>query len=269
MDTFKKRWQNFLSLIFDPWTLCFLIATTVLIILGHGQQNVTVSTMFTVLITLSSAVLGGRAAKHWVDITEGGVVKARGKSAVRGLKLLFGNVTSLDQRLERFLGHCEKDQPLEIIKTWIEEVSERTRLIAEEVVSSIENWTDIIPEADIKTHIGELSALTAKLDRKEAELKEIQEELNQTKDTAKEEREKLRKGIHDKEKEMADLQEQVRKSRISFGTGVYSSGGTLTVPPSASYEYMPFSSKLHLGADIFKIKPHDSEKENEKEKNEK
>jgi hypothetical protein len=27
MESFKKRWSIFLGILFDPWTLCFLIAT--------------------------------------------------------------------------------------------------------------------------------------------------------------------------------------------------------------------------------------------------
>jgi len=253
MKTLWEKWKLFIGLIFDPWTLCFLIATTLIIYLSHSQTDPTVTNLFTVLITLSSAVLGGRFTKQWTDITEGGVVVARGKAAVRGLKLLLNNIVSLDKRLQQLLARSQGDKKYasKVITTFFEEIRERCSILADEAVSSIENWTDIIPEADVKTHIGAISALGAELEGKEVELRELQGEFSQAKDIAEDDKRKLRDGIREKEKEIAKLEDELRSSRINFGAPLGITNPAGITQPSSNYlnvlSLTPNSLKIPTG----------------------
>lgn len=219
MKSLSKKWELFWNIIFDPWTLCLLIATIILICMSHSQtsSNSATATLLTILITLSSTVLGGRITKQWFDITEGGVLIARGKSAVRGLKLLLKSIISLDKRVQNYLTKTHSQKAPEVVITWLEEIRERCNILAEESVNSIENWTDIVPEADVKTHIGIISELRFKLENNEKDLKSLGIELTQTKDKSKEERKQLQHSILDKEKEIAKLQEELWKRQTGFG----------------------------------------------------
>ena len=69
----------------------------------------------------------------------------------------------------------EKDYKL-IVKNF-EEVIEKSIIIEEEVLSSMENWTDIIPEvADLKSLIGTVSQFKERETELEKELISLQKE---------------------------------------------------------------------------------------------
>ncbi len=222
MDSFLKKWGVFVSIILDPWTLCFIILT---IFLGYHitlQKDPTILTLFSILLSLSSAVVGARILKEWVDITEGGIVVARGKSAVRGLKLLLNSIIALDKRIDQFSQQeHNKETITPIIINIIDELRGRCNLMAEEAVNSIENWTDIIPEADVKSQIGIISELKSNLESSNLDLGSLKKELSDTKGKSSEDIKKLERKVKDKELEIIQLQKQVRDSQISFGTSGY------------------------------------------------
>lgn len=243
MESFKKRWAIFLTIIFDPWTLCFLFAAGFLLYKSLTQTNPSVSstTLFTILITLTSAVLGGRVSKQWSDVTEGGILVARGKSAVRSLKLLLSTIISLDKRIDKYLTHEEIKQS-EVAKLTLEEIKERCNILAEESVSSIENWTDIIPEADVKTHIGIISDLKFEFETTAKDLQSLKAELSQTKNKSKEELKSLNEAALEKDRELSNLQRELRKKEAAFGlgfdpsSGSYVTGISVSGPISSSFE---------------------------------
>ncbi len=69
----------------------------------------------------------------------------------------------------------EKDYKL--IVSNFEEVIEKSIIIEEEVLSSMENWTDIIPEvADLKSLIGTVSQFKERETELEKELISLQKE---------------------------------------------------------------------------------------------
>ena len=65
-------------------------------------------------------------------------------------------------------------------------------LLQEETVSSIENSTDIVPEADIKTQIGVISDLKTSIDDKEGELTHLKATLAEAQGKSEQERKALR-----------------------------------------------------------------------------
>lgn len=245
MTKLTKRWGLFLSIVLDPWTLCFLFVIAFLVYksLTQTPQSITSSTLFTLLITFTSAVLGGRIAKQWVDVTEGGILVARGKAAVRGLKLLLSSIISLDKRISYYLTqpHIEKASVTKII---LEEIRERCNILAEESVSSIENWTDIIPEADVKTHIGVISDLKYQLESTAKEMQSLNAELSQTKDKSKEDLDDLMKRIKDKDNELSKLERELRRKAANFGLSFDpTSGSSATIATISGEASLPFSFK--------------------------
>ena len=223
MNSLRERWKLFGSIVFDPWTLCLISAIIFLIYKSRTNTNASTLTLtlITILITLSSAVLGSRITKQWVNITEGGILIARGKSAVRGLKLLLSSIISLDKRVQYYLTMTRgRNIHSEVITTCLEEIRERCNTLAEESVNSIENWTDIVPEADVKTHIGIISDLKFKLENTEKDLNALESDLNKTKDKSEEKRNLLRNKVRDKEKEISELQEELRKKQAGFGINI-------------------------------------------------
>ncbi|HET6725630.1 MAG TPA: hypothetical protein VFH85_06465 [Gammaproteobacteria bacterium] len=218
MQALGDRWRQFGAIVLDPWTACLMLAVAALFYMSLHQANAVGSTLLFVLITLTSAVLGGRITKQWVEATEGGVVVARGRSAVRSLKLLLRTISSLESRIRAFRdaeGEIEQ-HPLMVRRNY-EEAIQACNLLQEETVSSIENWTDIVPEADIKTQIGLISELKKSIADKEIELSNLDDQLRETKGQSEAERTQLKQQIRDKAAQIDKLQHEVMERKVNVG----------------------------------------------------
>ncbi|MEW8266849.1 MAG: hypothetical protein AB2731_11970 [Candidatus Thiodiazotropha sp.] len=226
MENLKTRWKSFFSVILDPWTLVLIIGVIFLFTYTLGITDKTITSLLFVLITIASAVLGGRITKHWMDITEGGIVVARGKSAVRSLKLLLRNIFALERRVSNFSANLDEieNHPV-VIKRNYEEVIEICNLLEEEAVNSIENWTDITPEADIKTQIGVISELKQSLVGKEKDLTSLNSKLKDTKGKSEVERKRLQSEVDEKEKQIANLRREIFDKNLGLGGLVTMGGG--------------------------------------------
>lgn len=236
MDKLKGRWKLFLEVVLDPWNLLLMVAVGAFFYISVGQTSSLASTLLFVLITITSAILGGRITKQWVDVTEGGIVIARGRSAVRSLKLLLRNVASLEGRIRTFRMREDeiKKHPV-ITKRNYEEAIEICNLLQEQTVNSIENWTDIVPEADIKTEIGVISNLKGSLNEKENDLNILKKQLDEAKGKSDQERNQLKEQIKEKEKQIKGLEREIldRKVRLG-GFGIF--GGMESITGAHSLE---------------------------------
>src|SRR5580765_5877005 len=103
-SSLRDRWTQFLSIILDPWVFILLAASAFAGIQAANQTEPKSFGLMTFIATIFGGVLGGILAKRWSDITEERVIVALVKTAVRGLKLLLGNVAHLEKRARVFLG---------------------------------------------------------------------------------------------------------------------------------------------------------------------
>lgn len=218
MDTLKTRWKIFAGIMLDPWNLLLTVGLVVLFSISSPELSALTSGLIFTLITIASAILGGRVTKRWVDITEGGVVIARGKSAVRSLKLLLRNIAALEARVASFLNNKDEiEKHPEVTKRNYEEIVEICNLLEEETVSSIENWTDIVPEAGIKTQIGIISELKNTLNDKENDLRRLNQQLQDAKGQSEQERIRLKEEIKRKERQISDLTREIMERKAGLG----------------------------------------------------
>ena len=218
--TVFKKWKVFFAILFDPVNLILIGLIVALFYVSKDQTNRDIITTLTITLSIFTGVLGGRVAKTIDEYTEEKVVEARGKSAVRGLKLLLRSTHSLENRvqiyLKRFRDDMRHDQiGSEVVETYLEEVIERCNIIEEEVISSIENWTDIIPEADIQTEIGLLTDLKNDLQKETIARRALQDELQATQDQS-EENIKLKNQIVESEMKMVDLYTKITRQSSTF-----------------------------------------------------
>ena len=250
MKSLKEKWQTFFTLILDPWNLLLSIAVAGLFYVSLDESDKLSSALIYLLMTIASAILGGRIAQQWSSIAETGVLVARGKSAVRGLKLLLQNVATLEARIKSFSANKEEiEKNPEVVKRNYEEATAICGLLQEEVVSSIENWTDIVPDADIKSQIGEISKLKSQIEEREGELTQLKENFQDMQGKTAKEKEALRSQIHEKERQIRGMELDLIKAKVNIGgvsgvlgtantggittlrTGVQFLGGDLDNPP--------------------------------------
>lgn len=218
MHDLIKRWKIFGGLVLDPWNLFTLIGLGFLLSVDSRSVNSLTNGLMSALTILASTVLGGRITNQWIKITEGGIVVARGKSAVRSLKLLLRSIAALESRVVRFLGNGEEiDTNPPVTRRNYEEIIETCNLLEEETVSSIENWTDIVPEADIKSQIGMISELKGTLTEKESDLSALKGQLEETQEESADERRLLGEEIREKTKQINKLNNKIFGLQTGLG----------------------------------------------------
>lgn len=138
------------------------------------------SALLQVLMAVSSGVLGGRVASSLSRLMEEGILSARGRVSVRSLKLLYRNITSMENRIRSFLEREQASTPNpEVTKRNLEELAATCRSLQDQATSSIENWTDVVPEANIASAIDAIADLRAVIDGKNEELKVANESFEQ------------------------------------------------------------------------------------------
>ena len=95
-------------------------------------------------------------------------------------------------------------------------------VLAGETTNSIQNWTDIVPEADVKSHNDAMNEMKAELDMKTDDLKELETELQSAISQDEEhintieERDGLKTDLQEKEREIARLNRKLRRQQSKF-----------------------------------------------------
>lgn len=201
---FKIRWISFGRVVSDPWAVVLYLLIGVLIIFYASAKEDYVKSLLTLLFSIVASVLGGIYAKRWSDLNEEKVLYARGISAIRSLKLLLQQLVSVENRARLFFKRNESKTEEELVKLNNEEIIDRIKLLEEQAIGAIENWNDIIPEADVKTQIGIISEIK----RREEELEEKISNLTSQKETSEKESSTQTKELR---KELEKLRDQLRE----------------------------------------------------------
>ncbi|MBC8448162.1 MAG: hypothetical protein H8D78_10455 [Chloroflexi bacterium] len=217
-----ESWVGLLTIFLDPLVLFLGAASIGLgVVLTQHREGIT-ATVFTIAFGLASALAGEVVAKRWTELNEQKAIVARGQLAVRGLNLLLRNIVVLEARAREYLKrHTEAEGadslPPQTTRTCFEEIVDRCRLMQEETLSSIENWMDIIPEADVKTQIGLISELKLEIDRKAEGLTALQSKLKEAEGKPQGEVERLTKALHSAQNELDRAVMELQRRRHSIG----------------------------------------------------
>lgn len=226
-----KEWKVFLAGLLNPATLIFILGAIGLMTYDSPSVDRRWLALIQVMIALASGLAGARIANHVSKHTEQGVLVKMGKSAVRSLKLVITHVDSLLNRLKTFVDRDEKDTTFNVSQSY-EEIVQSCRDLQRQVVHSIENWIDIVPEADIKGQIESISELHLKLAEMETIRKSLSEQIEKGKRESKEqsqEFQKLKKQLGEKSLEINKLKNQIEFATLDLGMRPFSlsSGGLL------------------------------------------
>jgi hypothetical protein len=187
-------------------------------------------TILTFLVSLFSGVLGGIVAKRWDDLTEEKVIVARAKSANRSLQLLLSSVIALERRVRLYIqrhNDAEHKSQItsEVVKTYLEEIVEASLGLEEEVINSIEDWKDILPDLEINTVLNLIRELNGNYKDSLTQLEQVNAALQETKDKSEADVNKLKEEKNEIKKELSRIQKEL--SEKSFQVGVPSIGGSL------------------------------------------
>lgn len=235
-ESLKDKWCNFFNVLFDPWVIIMLAATILLIIYSSETDNQELETIINLIISLSSGLLGGIIANKWAQMTELKVLVARGKSAIRSLKLILLNISNIERRTKEYIAYLDKENiEHKLITSNFEEMIEKCNILEEEIISSIENWTDIIPEvANLKTQIGLVSDMKLRQIELENDISTLNKEIETIKEEGSKQKEDLHKRLIDKENDLSDTRKKLRETESKINTTVLSGLTSSYVTPGSS-----------------------------------
>lgn len=151
-------WKRFWALVTEPWTAILLVASVALFVIGQQKLQPSVTALVQILLAVASGVLGARVTNQLESASGKSILEARGKVAVRGLKLMLVQTTAFQVRIQRFLTNREhiENHP-EVTERNYEEAIEFCRRIQEQAASAMETWGDVVPAADLSSLIGRIT----------------------------------------------------------------------------------------------------------------
>ncbi|MCI2243803.1 hypothetical protein L3067_04170 [Xanthomonas sp. PPL568] len=204
-------WRKFWGLVSEPWTVILLLVSIALFAIGQQKMGPSVTALVQILLAVASGVLGARVTNLLEEASGKNILEARGKVAVRGLKLMLVQTVAFQRRVQKFIEnrqHIESNPELTIRN--YEEAVEFCRRIQEEATSAMETWADVVPTADLSSLIGRITAAEEEHDATKRELTIAQQLLDSNKvDVAH---------ANDLKKIIASLREKVNASEERVAT---------------------------------------------------
>ncbi len=230
-------WSRFWTLVSEPWTVLLLLASISLFVIGQQKLSPSVTALVQILLAVASGVLGARVTNLLEAASSKNILEARGRVAVRGLKLMLVQTSAFQRRVQKFLEnrvHIEREP--EVTARNYEEAVEFCRRIQEEAASAMENWADVVPSADLSSLIGRITEAEEDHEATKAELsaaKELMTSFEQRSENAVQ----MQGVIETLEKQLL-----VKESRIDRLTKKLSRVGVDDPPPG--YTYSGWSNEL-------------------------
>jgi len=217
------RWLSFVKVVIDPWVLALVAIGYIMAASAVVEDSQSTAVALTLMSSLIAGIIGGIVTNRWSRIADERSIVARGKVAVRSLKLLLANIVALDRRANVYLTRWKTDGEREgltdaVVATYLEEVIGRCEVLEEEALSSIENWTDIVPEADIRTQVGLISDLKLQVSQLTGDLELLRTEKEGLKGQSEEREQQLRAEIAAKEKELRLTARRLSEGMSSMGS---------------------------------------------------
>lgn len=266
-----KEWKVFLSALVSPFVMVLIFATAALFYfqsyhlnpvvseLNNSSLDVirqmsfrvqTLSSIITIIISVSSGLLGAVIFKRWSDFKEGGVLITRGKSAIRGLNLLSQNISRIERRVNHYLTEIDETQPeYKFLKICYEETMEKCVSLQDEAINAIEEWQDIIPEvSDLKTKIGLISDLKSQQTSLIAQIDAMEKQMLASTEQSEGKNQKLQDRLKSKEEELERVRDELRQKRNEINSSSFLTGlstATTLVPPSGSGEIRVHSASMY------------------------
>ena len=203
-------WKRFWRLVTEPWTFILLLASLGLFAIGQQKLEPSVTALVQILLAVSSGVLGARVTNLLETASGKSILEARGKVAVRGLKLMLVQTAAFQRRVQRFIDnrqHIEANPDVTVRN--YEEAVEFCRRIQEEAASAMETWGDVVPTADLSSLIGRITEAEEQRDASKRELELARAEAEAAAGNANE-AQRMREKIEILERQARKSEDRVR-----------------------------------------------------------
>jgi hypothetical protein len=219
---YNDDFRAFKACLKDPIVITLVLGICPLIVGTSSAHSATESVLIGILLFIASTFLGSRVTAVWTKVQEQGELIFRGKLSVRGIGLFLKNIERLEGRLSQLLSrHVQSPVSESVFRGYLEEVILTCRSIREEGFSSIENWSDILPEVDGRSRLADISAIKTRLSRASEYAAEVKKELSVCK-TAGEERDQLLKRMSQKLQSQETLETLLVDASLAYDRSLLS-----------------------------------------------
>ncbi|MBH1839366.1 hypothetical protein I5W21_06850 [Stenotrophomonas maltophilia] len=172
-------WGVFLKVVLDPYTFLLIVVGFVLGWFGPKAVGENYNALLQIVVAVVTGVVGARISTAMAAINQDGKLYASGRMAVRGLRLILTKTLALERRVAAFVAESRTQQAPEaraaVAIRDLDEVLESIRMLQLEVVGSIENWVDVVPDADVSKIFMAVGELRDQLTQKDEQLREAVE----------------------------------------------------------------------------------------------
>lgn len=209
-----ERYKRFFRVVGDPAVVVSAILAVLFAIGSVRANDPVVEAALTVLLGIFAGITGRVWSKKYFEQEGHRTVKEKGKSATRSLGHIHEMITAIEGRLSHYLGD-DPEVNRDEIEIGVEEALEKCRLTRRAILNSVEDWKDILPEADIAKQLGLVREL-------EAQISDLQDQLSQMekeRDEAQEESKEARHEREEKEKKLRETKKELREKERELRSG--------------------------------------------------
>jgi hypothetical protein len=250
----SERWITFFKIILDPWIILSMTFLVLLVVVSKHADNVPLRIILTTLVAILSMIIGSVFIRRWMEFHDEKNMILRGKLDIRHLKLIYFNLIQIETRTEKYIKRMDENvSNPELVKSNYEEIIEKCKLLEEECINAIENWTDIIEEANVKTRISKLKFLKAENDKLQIEISDLEKQMTEGGITSGEIMSKIKDQLEQKKLDLKEIriliwekEKEINASILSGMTGSYLPKDTIY----SIYKSCPICGSFYSGSYI-------------------
>lgn len=177
----KEKWSLVGDIIFDP-KMIILAILIIACLVGFcvNEGNADMRYVIGAFIAILSSIYSGIASNKWLSATEMQLIEMRGRSAIRNLSSIKSRISSVEHRIHCFLKECEGKENTELIKAHFEELDYSIIDLRRSTIDAIENWQDLIPEADYSEYLKREKQIQKEIEKSRIKLESIKEQGEET-----------------------------------------------------------------------------------------
>ncbi|MCK4635357.1 MAG: hypothetical protein KAT32_00685 [Candidatus Moranbacteria bacterium] len=206
----KEKWKSVWNIIIEPINSIIIISTLFLIaysVFNKHQDDAFLSSMLNIIISVLAGIIGSRI-KDKIDENK---ILNKGKGAIRSLELLASDIRDFQGDIT---GYCEneniKDDENEFYKNSLVEISRKLNGLRKLTINSVEDWGDLIPDANIQDQIKNIINKERKADKLVVERNNLKVEIKELKESSERESEESKRELVKRELELEKKEEKIR-----------------------------------------------------------
>jgi len=236
-----EEWKNFLANISTP--IIFLLCLSIIglfLLSSFWVFNNEIKIILTSIIAILTGVVGARIERIWSEAGSEKLVAARGKIATRSLgELLFiiskmkSSFRSYSHRISGEGEDIKKHISNEYMSQFLAHNIDYCDIISENVINSLENWNDVIPQADITKEYRSIVKSQTEKEELVRQIEVLEGRIETEKQLGDKEKEQLESELNTTKKELKRVKNELESVKTgivgTIGSGGYSSLATTSL----------------------------------------